>query len=1416
MNLNELLTELSRQDVKVWVEADQLRILAAKEVLTPDLRNSIAEYKAELLRLLHEGNVSVNDDALPAVVLAPDERYQPFPLTDIQHAYWVGRTGDFELGNVATHAYLELECHGLDLKRLNWAWQQLIERHEMLRTVVLPDGRQKILTQVLPYQISVLDLLGQDAESIQLKTEGIRQEMSHQVKPTDQWPLFEIRAARLGENFFRLYLSFDALVTDLGSLHILFKEWSQLYQNPNLVLPPLELSFRDYVLAEKRLVDTQSSQRSQAYWFNRLDTLPPTPELPLAKNPNSLKQPRFHRRTSRLSPELWQQLKKYATNANLTPSGALLAAYAEVLTAWSKSPQFTINLTLFNRLPLHPQVNQIVGDFTSITLLQVDNSTVDESFASRALRLQKQLWQDLDHRYISGVHVLRELARRRGNSPKAVMPVVFTSALAVGSLNRNSYGLTQFGEIVYGISQTPQVWLDHQVIEQDGGLVFNWDAVEDLFPPGMLDDMFNAYCHFLVQLAIYESAWHSKTRQLVPPEQLSQRAAINATKAPLSDEMLHTLFTSQVESCGDHSAVISPQCTLTYSELSKLAHQVGHHLRQLGASPNKLIAVVMEKGWEQVVAVLGILMSGAAYLPIDPDLPTERQKYLLQQGEVQIALTQSHLNEKLDWPSDIHRINIDSEKLTDHSLTTLESVQTPEDLAYVVYTSGSTGVPKGVMIDHRGAVNTILDINQRFQVGEQDRVLALSALNFDLSVYDIFGILAAGGTIVIPEAAATKDPAHWMELMIRYQVTLWNSVPALMQMLVEHIELHPDKIPQSLRLVLLSGDWIPLNLPTQIKTLWSNAQAVSLGGATEASIWSIFYPIDKVSPEWKSIPYGRPLKNQHFYVFNELFEPCPVWVSGQLYIGGAGLAKGYWRNEEKTRNSFITHPHTGERLYKTGDIGRYLPDVNIEFLEREDFQVKVNGYRIELGEIEAVLKQHPSVTNAIVTTIEREQGQKQLVAYFVPNSKITSADQQKEQAILPVEAIETHKLEGIVTDPVERIEFKLRQPGLRQLEPDQSSVELIRPKFDQALAQTYLKRQSYRKMLEEPVSFKQFSLFVSCLMQIKLNNIPLPKYRYPSAGSLYPVQTYLLIKPNRVEGLEGGVYYYHPADHRLVLLNAVTHISDIGDGLYGGSNQSIFEQSAFSLFVIGQMDAIAPMYGEWARDFCLLEAGYISQLLMNTAPDYEIGLCPIGHLNFEKLQNLFGLSSSNHILLHSFIGGRIDPNQIKQWLLPTTSQTYGSVLNSKQLSAYLRQKLPSYMVPSVYIPLDTLPLTPNGKIDRKSLPIPDTASLDLQRTFVAPLTVTEETIAAICADVLHLEKVGVDDNLIMLGGDSLQATQIVARLRKKFPLEIPLRQFWKSPTVAGLAEHIDMALWATSGQQPHSGFTSFEREEGEI
>ncbi|HEX9736952.1 MAG TPA: amino acid adenylation domain-containing protein [Thermoanaerobaculia bacterium] len=1310
---------------------------------------------------------------LPVLTPAPEERFLPFPLTDIQQAYWVGRSGDFELGSVSTHIYLEVDGEGLDMDRLTSAWRRLIERHDMLRAVVEVEGRQRILPTVPPYDIEVVDFAGKSSKALAAELDAIRERMSHQVLPSDRWPLFDLRVSRFDGGRHRLHLSFDLLIGDAWSLYVLGRDLAELYTHPTAELPALGPSFRDYVLAELSLRGSERYRRSLRYWRDRLDDLPPAPELPLARDPSMVRNPRFHRRQGSLDAELWARLKERSGRAGLAATTVPLAAYAAVLAWWSKIPRFTLNLTLFNRLPLHPQVEELIGDFTSLTLLDVDASA-SSSFADRARRLQTQLWRDLDHREVSGVQVLRELTRASGSERAVTMPVVFTSALNLADADWELLPRAFQGKVSFAITQTPQVWLDMQVMEESGGLRLVLDAVDELFPAGLLDAMFGSFRELLERLAEPpvdgEDLWERRMASRLPAIQIARRSEANATEGPLPGAMLHELFLHQVSVRPDQAAVIAAGRVLTYRELEKRSRWLGHRLRTLGARPNTLVGVVMESGWQQIVAVLGVLTSGAAYLPVDPGLPRERRRLLLERGEVELVVTQPWLERELEWPPGIESIAVENEEPTGEP-PSLPPIQGLEDLAYVIFTSGSTGLPKGVMIDHRGAVNTILDVNERFGVGPGDRVFAISSLSFDLSVWDVFGLLAAGGALVIPEPQAARDPAPWTRSITDNRVTVWNSVPALVNLLVEYIVEIRAQAPRSLRLVLMSGDWIPVNLPDRIRATFGEIEVISLGGATEASIWSILYPLGRVNPGWLSIPYGKPMVNQRFHVLNEALEPCPDWVPGHLFIAGIGLAKGYWRDEEKTAASFVAHAQTGERLYRTGDLGRYLPDGNIEFLGREDHQVKIQGYRVELGEVEAALGQHPGLLAAAVVALGEQRGQKRLVGYLVaegspapspadvreflgqklprymvpalfvyldalpltPNGKVDrKALPTPRPANLPeaeVPAVDTHiagRLAAIVaevlgvggidisanlfelgatsvdlirmanrlnrdlgfrprvaefyqdptiaavvrsydnelrhsgadprtapqesrqpsfeliTDLGERHAFRRRLAGLRHGDEGRPSIALGAI-GDDGLRRRYLRRQSYREFLHDPVGGIQLGKLLAHLRPIAVAGNY--KLLYPSAGSLYPVQIYLHCKPGRVEGLPAGISYCHPYDHRLVVLAPG---AELDRHLHHPANRPTFDRAAFSLFLIGRLSAVAPIYGELAKDFCLLEAGAIIQLLQDAAPSADLGLCPVGALSFESIRPLFDLEDGD-LLLHSLLGGSIDRSQTASW-----------------------------------------------------------------------------------------------------------------------------------------------------------------------
>ncbi len=1540
MILNELLAKLSQQGVKLWADekkGDQLGIRAPKGVLTPELQKLLAEHKAEILSLLRETNADVNTVNLPSITPCPQKRYEPFPLTDMQHAFWVGRNGVLELGSVANHGYYEIEGNDLNLEQLNWALQKLIERHDMLRAVVLPDGQQQVLEKVPLYQIEVLDLREQEEEIVTSEIETIRQRMSHQVLPADQWPLFEFRATRLNQERVRLHISYDLQVFDAWSLFRLFDEWFQLYQNPEIGLKPLELTFRDYVLAEQTLQNTELYKRSQEYWFSRLGNFPPAPDLPIARNPSELKQHRCKRYDGRLDQTEWQQLKQRATAAGLTASGVLLAAFAEILTFWSKNPQFTINLALFNRLPLHHQVNDIIGDFTSTTLLTVDNST-PESFTDRCVRLQQQLWRDLEHRYISGVRVTRELARRKGTAPSA-MPVVFTSTLGFSSLGQETLTFSHFGELVYGISQASQAWMDVQVWEEKGELTFNWDVVEELFPEGLIADMFEAYCRFLNQLAISEPAWLDTSRQLIPPAQLQQRDAINGTFSSVPDEMLHTLFAKQVQLRGNECAVISSERSLTYQELYELSNQLGHRLRHLGTRPNQLIAVVMEKGWEQIVAVLGILASGAAYVPIDPEVPLERLWFLLENSEAQIVLTQSWLNERLDCPSGIQRLCIDQD-FSSESKEPLRQVQTPDDLAYVIYTSGSTGFPKGVMIAHRGAVNAITQTNQFFNIGasdglrpaagdhlrcaERDRVLALTALNHDMSVYDIFGTLAAGGTIVIPDAAKRKDPAHWAELMRQESITIWNSVPAMMEMLLEYVGDRSELLPKSLRWAFLGGDWISVTLPDRLQTLIKDVRVVSVGGPTETTLWNIWYLVNTVNPAWKSIPYGKPIANAKYYVLNEALENCPTWVLGELCCSGIGLAKGYWRNEEKTHASFLTHPRTGERIYRTGDLGRYLSDGNIEFLGRKDFQVKIRGHRIEVGEIEAALTQHPAVRSAVVTAVGDQSENKHLVAHVVPDLKNTSeivsvesADHVKSQQIwksivdaglkeaqqVPWQSdiqstsdlLETTgrlhtyavcqalKKLGVYNSPGEKYDVDrlisqcgivpryrkwlyralkalVKEGWLQQHEELFESLDSL-----PSVSLSELKAQG-REKLHQVLDFNEFESqwldFASenlaevitedgrAAAQIYANeNIPLVYQKlFPYCNDIAKqviktlVQTWSPEKELRI--LEVGAGLGVTTVHLLPLLppeNTTYVFTDISNYFLQNASKN-FAAYPFVSYGLLDLEKTPQQQGYELHSFDVIIASSVlhdTRYTEKTLRNLCSLLAPSGLLlmieetQFHQFYDLnMGLQQGFDVFEDEDLR-QVHPLLSKeQWqtILAKTGFEESVILNKpnslpdfigfdvfvakgpssvkrfskSELQKYLQQKLPEYMMPSVYVLWDALALSKNGKIDRIALQNKESLFQTLKAAYVAPQNDIEKALATIWQEVLELESVGVNDNFFDIGGDSLLITKVYNKIRKVLSNEVQnleLVDLFKYPTIKILTKHLNQEEEKPSLQQ---------------
>ncbi|MGE5340959.1 MAG: amino acid adenylation domain-containing protein [Candidatus Omnitrophota bacterium] len=462
------------------------------------------------------------------------------------------------------------------------------------------------------------------------------------------------------------------------------------------------------------------------------------------------------------------------------------------------------------------------------------------------------------------------------------------------------------------------------------------------------------------------------------------------------DITMHRLFEEQVERTPDRIAVIDDHTRLTYRELKVKTDGLAWELRKRGLTPNAFTAVIMDRTADMVVAVLSILKAGGAYVPVEPYLPESRILACLSSANAHWVLTGLAQMSTIDairkeWPGIHHVICLDDWEGGDEP-PALSEVATSEDIAYVIFTSGTTGTPKGVVVKHKPVINLIEWVNTSFNVGETDKVLFVVSLSFDLSVYDIFGILAGGGAVRVANSEDIRSPERLLQMIIDEDITFWDSAPAALQLLVPYLERLPesneylDKLKSSkLRLVFLSGDWIPLSISDTLKANFPGVQVIGLGGATEAVVWSNYYPIGEIDPDWLSIPYGRPIQNARYYILDRWLNPCPIGVAGDLYIGGECLASGYINDDALTASKFIANPFCpgeNEKMYKTGDMAKWFPDGVMEFLGRQDNQVKIRGYRIELGEIESRLIKHAEIKEAVVVARGEAKGDRYLCAYY--------------------------------------------------------------------------------------------------------------------------------------------------------------------------------------------------------------------------------------------------------------------------------------------------------------------------------------------------------------------------------------------------------------------------------------------------
>lgn len=982
-SVTDLIQELASLGIRLSLEKGQIRITAAKGVLTQELRARMVTHRQNIQRLL-EGSVErLPREAARRIEPRPDREREPFPLSDLQLGFYIANDPYMEF-HVRPHMYMETDVVDLDIEAYQRAWNATLESHRRELCIVAANAELRLLDGPVDISIRVYDLRERSQDEVECSLASIRAEMERQELPLDRWPWFDLRASRRreqGREVVRIHYNHNNFFIDGFGTMLLLEQIDRCYSSGSPGPTPCEISYRDAVIALNELAESPSGATAQNYWLSRLPDLPAPPALPQRAGFDRRCRSNLLRRSGALRARTWEAFKKMASLRGITPTNALVTAYAYVLATWSNSHHFIISQMATRRMrELHPDMMRMLGNFVSLYPLEI-HLQPQLSFAENARLIQERVLQDTRHLQFGGMRVMQALNRMRGSFGSAPSPFVVGSALAVKNWRNADYTTLE----------TSQTVLDHQFFElADGSLSFVWDLMEEFFPDTVVDHMWQGYAGLIEQLALEAPVWDRQRFSLVPEKDLEARRLRNRTAAELSPRLLHDGLRIQTALQPDAPILLWRGGRLSYRELDVWSSSIAAELIRRGVTAGCRIAVLLDRGAALLAAVLGVLEISAAYVPIDPKLPAERIALILRDVGAPVVLVTPENLELLQWPTGISPQPVSRpDSLTGSPSDLRIEVPAQTDLAYVIYTSGSTGIPKGVMIDHRGAINTIEDINQRFGVGPADRILGVSAFTFDLSVYDIFGSLAAGASLVYPEPHSSLDPSHWVDLMIGHDITLWNSVPSLLVLLLECAERRGIKLP-SLRLALLSGDKIPLDLPAMLRRVAPQAAAVSLGGATEASIWSIFYPIDAVDPNWATIPYGFPLANQTWHVLDRNGEHCPTWVSGDLYIGGIGLALGYWGDPPKTARAFQFNDLTGERLYRTGDLGRYCADGCIEWQGRSDYQLKIQGHRIDPGEIEAALRAYPGVRDGVVLAHDPGEGRpRRLVGHVAVDSETT-------------------------------------------------------------------------------------------------------------------------------------------------------------------------------------------------------------------------------------------------------------------------------------------------------------------------------------------------------------------------------------------------------------------------------------------
>jgi len=952
-----------------------------------DLNQRVANLSPEKRRILEMRLMGESARGDKAQVIPRRNASEASLLSFAQQRLWI--LDQLESNSAVYNITRAVKIEGaLEVAVLQKALNAIVTRHATLRTVFAFEGGHpvQVIKESCPIDVSVIDLSDRPLSGREIKIHHLLTEEARRPFDLSKDAMLRVTVLRLDDEEHILLLVMHHIASDGWSIDILHRELATLYKacltGEAVSLPSLPIQYADYAHWQRQWLQGEVLESQLSYWKEALGGDLPVLELPTDHPRPAVQTFRGKRRPLVLPKILTDELKRLSRQEGVTLFMTLLAAFQILLHRYTDQDDIIVGCPIANRNRL--EIEGLIGFFVNTLVLHTDIAG-NPSFKEILKQVREETQGAYDHQDLPFEKVVEELRPERDLSRNPLFQVMFVfQNVPRTPLELPGVKLTQL-EVDPG---TAMFELSLYMWEDTDGLCGFIEFNTDLFDTATIDRLAGHFQILLEGIVRDPELSVSDLPILTEAERHQLLVEWNTTRVDYPEEScIHELFDAQARRSPDKAAVIFKGDRLTCRELNLRANQLAHYLKKLGVGPDKAVGICVERSLEMVTGMLGILKAGGAYLPIDPTYPKERLAFMLRDSQIPVLLTQSRLVGELpEIQARVICLDQDWEVIAQESDETPNSGVRADNPAYLIYTSGSTGTPKGVLGLHRGAVNRFHWMWQTYPFKAHEICCQKTSLSFVDCVWEIFGPLLQGiPTVIIPDEAV-KDPQLLVRNLASESVTRIVLVPSLLRIILDAFDDLQSRLGH-LNTWITSGEMISEELAKRFKESMPEATLLNLYGSSEVSADCTWY--DTRGAELRhNIPIGRPIANTQIYLLDSNLQPVPVGVPAELHVGGAGLAIGYYNRLELTKEMFIPNPFvSGERLYKTGDLARYLPDGTIEFLGRIDHQVKIRGFRIEPGEIESVLTDHAAVGQSVVALRQDDRGENCLVAYIVPKNQ---------------------------------------------------------------------------------------------------------------------------------------------------------------------------------------------------------------------------------------------------------------------------------------------------------------------------------------------------------------------------------------------------------------------------------------------